>query len=89
MRVGRVHGELCPICEYDIDHCQCIFSGSAHPDKWRRKKIVKDHLQYLSPKQIGHLVALEDWWSISYGDEEDKKEYQKFLKFVKEQDGEG
>ena len=87
MRIGKVHGEKCPICEYDMDHCQCIFSGSAHPDRNRRIKIVKDHLQYLSPKQIGHLVALEDWWSTSYGDEEDVKEYQKFLKFVKEQDG--
>lgn len=89
MRIGRVHGEQCPICEYDMDHCQCIFYGSAHPDRSRRAKIVKDHLQYLSPKQIGHLVALEEWWGTSYGDEEDEKEYRKFLKFVKEQEGKG
>ena len=50
---------------------------------------MKDHLQYLSPKQIGHLVALEEWWGTSYGDEEDEKEYRKFLKFVKEQEGKG
>jgi len=88
VRTGKVHGELCPICEYDMDHCQCIFSGNAHPDRNRRIKIVKDHLQYLSPKQIGHLVALEDWWSTSYGDEKDAEEYMKFLEFV-EKEGEG
>ena len=24
--------EKCPICDYDIERCQCRFVGSAHPD---------------------------------------------------------
>lgn len=87
MRVGKVHGEKCPICEYDITHCQCIFAGSAHPDRNRRQRIVKDHLELLSPKQIGHLVALESYWDTSYGDPEDKKEFEKLKEFLKAEDG--
>lgn len=82
MRNGNVHRECCPICEYEIQHCQCIFYGSAHPDREIRKRIVKDHLELLSPKQIGHLVALEDWWQTSYGDPEYAKEYERFKKFA-------
>ena len=56
MRIGNVHHEKCPICEYELHECQCIFGGSAHPNRSRRQKIVKDHLELLSPKQIGHLI---------------------------------
>ena len=82
MRNGKVHTEKCPICEYEIQHCQCIFSGSAHPDKEIRKRIVKDHLELLSPKQIGHLIALENYWQTCYGDPEYAEEYERFKKFV-------
>lgn len=82
MRTGNVHHELCPICEYELSECQCIFYGSAHPDRNIRIGIVKDHLEMLSPKQIGHLVALEEWWSTSYGDEEYAREFERFKKFV-------
>ncbi len=82
MRTGNVHHEYCPICEYELSECQCIFYGSAHPDRNIRARIVKDHLEMLSPKQIGHLVALEEWWSTSYGDEEYAKEFERFKKFV-------
>jgi glucan phosphorylase len=61
MRVGSVHHEKCPICEYELQECQCIFCGKAHPDRERRKRIVKDHLEMLSPKQIAHLITLEDY----------------------------
>lgn len=83
MRIGLVHHEECPICEYDMDACQCIFDGNAHPNRERRKKIVKDHLELLSPKQIGHLVALEAYWNTSYGDPEDREEYERFQHFIK------
>jgi hypothetical protein len=82
MRTGKVHREKCPICEYELSGCQCIFSGPAHPDRAIRTRIVKDHLDMLSTKQIGHLVALEKWWSTSYGDKEYAKEFERFKKFV-------
>ena len=83
MRIGSVHHEECPICEYEMNHCQCIFSGDAHPNTEIRKKIVKDHLELLSPKQIGHLVALEEWWNTSYGDPEYIEEFNRLKEFLK------
>ena len=74
--------EKCPICEYGIKDCQCLFGGSAHPNRDRRKKIVKDHLEMLSQKQLKHVVYLESMWRISYGNEEDKKEFERFKKFI-------
>lgn len=49
---------------------------------------MKDHLELLSPKQIGHLIQLEAWWQTSYADEEDEAEYQKLKAFLKNEDGE-
>ena len=63
-------GENCPICKYDISMCQCIFGGSSHPDRSKRKTVVKDHLYLFSPKQIEHIIKLEKYWQISYSDEE-------------------
>lgn len=88
MRIGNVHHEKCPICEYELHECQCIFGGSAHPNRSRRQRIVKDHLELLSPKQIGHLIQLEEWWQTSYGDPEDDAEFQKLKAFLKKEDGE-
>ena len=62
-------GEKCPICKYDIFNCQCLFSGSAHPDRSKRKTVIKDHLYLLSSKQIEHVINLERFWQTSYGDE--------------------
>lgn len=73
----------CPICEYNIQDCQCLFDGSAHPDRSRRKRIVKDHLEMLSQIQLNHVVYLESMWRISYGNEEDQKEFERFEKFIK------
>lgn len=63
-------GENCPICKYDISMCQCIFAGSGHPDRSKRKTVVKDHLYLFSPKQIEHIIKLEKYWQTSYSDEE-------------------
>lgn len=88
MKNGKVHHEKCPICEYELQECQCIFGGSAHPDREVRKRIVKDHLYMLSAKQVGHLIALEEWWKPSYGDAEHASEYDRFKQFIQEeQDG--
>ena len=75
----------CPICDYEIKDCQCIFSGTAHPDRIRRKIVVFDHLYLFEKEQIEHLINLQKTWQISYGDEELEQEYEKLLK---EQKGE-
>ena len=60
----------CPICRYDICHCQCRFCGSAHPDRSKRRTVVLDHLYLFSEEQINHIVNLEKSWQVSYGDAE-------------------
>lgn len=60
----------CPICRYDIGHCQCRFGGSAHPDRSKRRTVVLDHLYLFSEEQINHIVNLEKSWQVSYGDAE-------------------
>ena len=62
--------EKCPICDYDIEHCQCRFGGSAHPDRSKRQSVVKDHLYLFSDKQVRHIIELERYWRTSYLDEE-------------------
>lgn len=65
--------EKCPICDYDIEHCQCCFGGSAHPDRSKREAVVRDHLYLFSDKQVTHIIELERYWRISYLDEEKEK----------------
>lgn len=60
--------EKCPICEYEISGCQCIYSGSAHPDRNDKRRVVFDHLYLLSPMQLQHVISLEKHWQISYAD---------------------
>lgn len=60
--------EICPICKYDIPHCQCRFSGSAHPDRSDIRNVVLDHLHFLSKEQLNHVIELEKYWDISYSD---------------------
>lgn len=69
----------CPICEYDFEHCQCTFAGSAHPDRSIRRRAVLDHLQYLHDEQIDHLRKVQTAWNTSgYG------EYQKEVDDLRE-----
>lgn len=65
--------EKCPICDYDIEHCQCCFGGSAHPDRSKREAVVRDHLYLFSDEQVQHIIELERYWRISYLDEEKEK----------------
>lgn len=60
----------CPICGYKISMCQCRYAGSAHPDRDKRKAVVKDHLYLFDKEQIDHVIELERFWQISYSDEE-------------------
>ena len=75
---GGQHKEKCPICDYDIEHCQCIFGGSAHPDRSKRTDVVINHLYLFSDKQVRHIIELERYWRQSYLDEE-KEEIRKEL----------
>ena len=61
--------EKCPICEYEISGCQCLYGGSAHPDRNDKRHVVLDHLYLLSPAQVQHVISLEKHWKISYADE--------------------
>lgn len=60
----------CPICSYRISMCQCLYSGSAHPDRSKRREVVLDHLYLLSKPQIKHIINLQKHCQISYGDKE-------------------
>lgn len=60
----------CPICDYEIVHCQCRFGGSAHPNRSKRIEVVFDHLYLFSEEQINHLIDLERHWQTSYSDNE-------------------
>lgn len=61
---------VCPICKYPFQYCQCRFSGSAHPDRSKRAAVVADHLYLLTGAQIMHLMKVQEWWQTSYDDEE-------------------
>lgn len=65
--------ELCPICGYELEHCQCLFSGSAHPDRDKERDVVQDHLYLLSDKQLLHILKLQKYWQTSYDNEEKTK----------------
>ena len=65
--------EKCPICGYRISQCQCTFGGSAHPDRSKRREVVLDHLYLFTPCQIKHVIELEKYWEIDYGDPEKRE----------------
>jgi hypothetical protein len=60
----------CPICRYKIALCQCRYAGSCHPDRYKQRQVVFDHLYLFSKPQIQHLLRLEKSWQISYTDQE-------------------
>lgn len=70
----------CPICDYEIKDCQCVYGGLAHLDRSKRKIVVFDHLYIFNKEQIEHLINLQKAWQISYGDDELEQEYEKLLK---------
>lgn len=70
---GCTDETICPICKYNVSRCQCMFSGSCHPDRSKVRTVVTDHLYLLSPEQLEHVIDLQRRWQISYGDEEKNK----------------
>ena len=60
----------CPICEYEIEKCQCRFRGEWHPDRHKRIEVVVDHLYLFSPEQIDHILKLQRHWCTSYADDD-------------------
>lgn len=63
----------CPICGYDLNDCQCLFSGSAHPDRAEITDVVLEHLYLFDEEQVKHIIELEKAWQISYADENRNK----------------
>ena len=61
--------DLCPICEYPFEHCQCRCGGSAHPDRSDRARVVFDHLYLLTAGQLDHIINVQSFWQTSYADE--------------------
>lgn len=74
----------CPICGYKFKECQCMFSGSSHPDRYKQKVVVQDHLYLLSKDQLKHLIELQKKWRTSYSD----KEMEDILKELEKQNDE-
>ena len=68
----------CPICEYES--CQCIYAGNAHPDRYKRRQVVLDHLYLLSDEEIMHIQWLQAYWQTSYEDPEKEAIREKFIK---------
>ncbi len=60
----------CPVCGYKISDCQCLFGGSAHPNRWKRIQVIKDHLYLLNSVELHHFIWLESMLEISYEDPE-------------------
>ena len=60
----------CPICNYDIEHCQCRVGGSADRDRSKRRQVVLDDGYVCCVGRMEHILELEKYWQISYGDKE-------------------
>lgn len=65
--------ELCPVCKYELETCQCLYSGSAHPDRHKRYEVVIDNLYLLTETQLQHIIFLQQFWRASYSDDEKDK----------------
>lgn len=48
--------EICPVCKYELETCQCLYSGSAHPDRHKRYEVVIDNLYLLTETQLRHII---------------------------------
>lgn len=65
--------DKCPICNYPLHQCQCLFGGNAHPDRNEERQVVLDHLYLLSEAQLQHVINLEKHWCMSYVDDKRTK----------------
>lgn len=71
----------CPICKYVFEDCQCRFGGKGHPDRYKRAKVVAEHIYLLTDEQIEHIKKVQEWWHTSYDDDE-------FMEILKELENE-
>lgn len=65
--------ELCPVCKYELETCQCLYSGSAHPDRHKRYEVVINNLYLLTETQLRHIISLQQFRRVSYIDDEKDK----------------
>lgn len=49
----------CPICGYPFKMCQCMFTGSAHPDRDRVMDYAFTHIDEYKEPQKSHLIDLK------------------------------
>ena len=64
---------FCPICEYPINQCQCMFDGDAHPDRSKKNEVIRHHLYFFTPEEQQHVINLEKEIFITYMDREKNK----------------
>lgn len=62
------HEEFCPICRYEIEHCQCMYDHGI--DDTNRRCVVFTHLYLLTPAQVKHIIKLQERQNESYSDAE-------------------
>lgn len=72
-KIEELKGDVCPICGYLLDECQCRYGGSGHPNRSKAREVVLDHLYLLNDRQLKHVIDLEKSWRTSYGDDERKQ----------------
>ena len=75
----KINTEHCPICEYNINECRCLFGGNCHPDRSKRIAVVTDHLYLFSKEQVQHVLKLQKYWCISYDDDEKNNILNEFM----------
>lgn len=63
----------CPICGYKLKECQCLYSGSCHPDRSKREEVVLHNLYLLSQEQLKHIIDIQKAQKGSYEDDEKNK----------------
>ena len=62
------HKELCPVCRYEIEHCQCMYDHSVNRND--RRRVVFTHLYLLTPAQLNHIIEIQKMQHESYSDDE-------------------
>lgn len=50
----------CPICNYELKMCQCLFAGDCHPDRTKIREVILDHLYLLTGEQIKHIQCRKE-----------------------------
>lgn len=65
-----MEGTKCPICGYRLEECQCLYSGSCHPDRSKREEVVLHNLYLLSQEQLKHIISVQKAQRCSYEDKE-------------------